>query len=119
MSEGDYDRDGWRPSWKPGLLPTHLIADLPDRDDLAVDPVPMIFSPVETETGNEVRLMAIASLARRGETLRERAKHQRLTGVEQRELMGTQAATHTLERMAPVGALKPSTAGDLFSGNLP
>lgn len=116
MSDGDYERDGWRPSWKPPAMSTEHLASLPDRDDRAADPVPIKFTPVETTTGNEQRFEALRVLAARNLALLERGNRQRLTGVEQREYLGNQAATHTLERMAPVSELIPPRAGDLFNG---
>lgn len=115
MSE-DYDREGWRPSWKASLpLGTAHLATLPDRDDLArrEDPSRLVFGPVETENGEAMRLMALGVLGDRNRALEERRQRQRLTSVETRELMDNESAIHTLKRMAPVGELLPARGMEL------
>jgi|HubBroStandDraft_4_1064222.scaffolds.fasta_scaffold513357_2 hypothetical protein len=121
MSEADYTKDGWRPSWKPSpppMVSTAHLSRLLDRDELAVDPIPLIFSPVETETADHMRLRSIEAIKTRVEVLQARGRYQRLTVFEARELEQSQGAIHTLQRMAPVGALLPARPGNLFSGNL-
>jgi hypothetical protein len=116
MSDEDYEREGWRPSWKPNPAPTvstHHLSHLPDRDDLADLSYDFIATPVETETGEAMRLEGMRVLETRIETLRSRQAKQQLTSIEVRELLDSQAASHTLERMAPAGALLPARDREL------
>ena len=112
MSDEDFEREGWKPSWKPALG-TAALAKLPDRDDLAAPFEPFTPSPVETETGNAMRLNAIAILGARVATLRERGDRQRLTNLETRDLRDAESAIQTLRKMAPVGELLPARGGSL------
>ena len=116
MSENDYSRDGWRPSWRasgPPALPTEYLAKLPDRDDRAADTAPLVFGPVETATGNEVRTEGIRVLGTKVERLRETVRHRRLTGLETRDLQDAESAIQTLRKMAPVGELLEAQPGRL------
>ena len=88
------------------MLTTKQLAKLPDRDDLADMSYDFLATPVETTTGNELRLRAIDALSVRAGALQERQARQRLTVIEQRELMDSQSAIHTLQRMAPTGPLQ-------------
>jgi len=106
MSDDDYEREGWRPSWKPARQ-TRELASLPDRDDLAVDPHPLLLSPVETTSGEFMRQEGIRILSARVAELKARQGYQRLTAIEFRELMDSQGAIQTLVKMAPTGALLP------------
>lgn len=67
-----------------------------------------IFGPVETTNGNAMRKAGIRVLTEKVGDLIDRGRRQRLTGLEQRDLMEAQSAIHVLERMAPVGELLPS-----------
>lgn len=115
MSEReDYEREGYRPSWKASLpMGTAHLSTLPDRDDLAVEPTWFVPAPVETETGEAMRLQAMGILDERNRTLKERGERQRLTSVETRELRDNEAAIHTLQKMAPTGALLPARTREL------
>lgn len=115
MSDDDYEREGWRPSWKPSSpsVGTAKLSGLRDRDDL-VDRWPLFTpSPVETSTGEWMRQEGIRILTARLAELEARKGYQRLTALEFRELMDTQGAIQTLEKMAPTGALLPPRAGAL------
>jgi len=115
MSDEDYEREGWKPSWKvsgPTVQTDHL-SRLPDRDDLAILPDLPPLTPVETETGEGMRQTGIRVLEARVATLRSRQAKQQLTSIEVRELMDSQSAIHTLIRMAPTGALLPARAREL------
>jgi hypothetical protein len=112
VSDDEYQRDGWKPSWRPALG-TEALSKLPDRDDLA-EPWPAFApTPVETTTGEKLRQAAIRIVGARVETLRERGRGQRLTTLEQRDLMDGESAIQTLRKMAPVGELLPARAGGL------
>lgn len=92
------------------MLPTHKLQGL-------VDPPypdsPGEFGPVETTTGNQMRLTAIYVLEKRRDVLESRAKLQRLTEVEYHELRGNLRTIDTLKGMAPIAGLVPPRASAL------
>jgi hypothetical protein len=116
LSDDDYEREGWRPSWKPTPPPsvsTAKLSEFRDRDDL-VDPFPpFVPGPVETATGEYMRQEGMRILSARVAELKARQGYQRLTSIEFRELMDSQAAIQTLEKMAPTGAVLPPRASAL------
>jgi hypothetical protein len=112
VSDNDYQRDGWKPSWKPALG-TDALSKLPDRDDLAEPWQACVPTPVETEHGDAMRKAAIRILGRKVEDLRERRERRRLTSLETRDLAEAESAIQTLRKMAPTGELLPARAGGL------
>jgi len=92
------------------MRPTHELQNLPDPP---VHWEPFVPTPVETENGNAVRIEGIRVLGAKVEKYRETARHRKLTGLEQRDLMEAESAIQTLRKMAPVGELLPARAGEL------